>query len=385
MPMPADVLFMAPGLGTGGTERHLAWLLPGLQAEGLAVEIWNTGEDGDAAHRLRQAGVRVVSREAPLSPRHVRRLAAWTAALARQRPALVHSYLYGHHWLDAMACRMAGVAYVGSRRNLAHWRQGPVLSRERWRDRSSVAIIANSVAAADVALAEGTEARLLHVIANGIPLPSWAQAAWSQDEAWRARRADARDSLGLAQDARVVGAVMSLKPVKDPVTLLLAFAGRRDLRPGDRLVMIGEGPLSEELEQRAHALGVGGQMILAGRRSEPMELLAAFDLFCLPSRSEGSSNALLEAMAAALPVVATSVGGSSEVVAPDETGYLVAPGDSAGMARLLDQLMSDTERCRRLGREARIRAEEHFSLETMVMAHKALYQQLMPRSSSHVA
>jgi hypothetical protein len=137
MPAPVDLIYLAPGLGTGGTERHLAWLLPALQKRGLRLEVWNTGEEGDAAQRLRQSGVTVLNRRAPVSPRQVGRLAALTAALARRRPRLVHSYLYAHHWLDALACRLAGTTYVGSRRNLAHWRQGPVLARERWRDRVS--------------------------------------------------------------------------------------------------------------------------------------------------------------------------------------------------------------------------------------------------------
>ena len=227
MPDPVDLIFLAPGLGTGGTERHLAWLLPSLQRRGMRLEVWNAGAGGAAEDRLRQAGVTVQQRPSPVSVRQVGRLAAMTAALARRRPRCVHSYLYGHHWLDALACRLAGIDYIGSRRNLAHWRRGPVLARERWRDRASALIVANSAAAAQVAVTEGADRRRVRVVPNGVPIPSWAAAAWSDDQAWMARRRDARDALGLADDARVVGAVMSLKPIKDPALLLTAFAGRR--------------------------------------------------------------------------------------------------------------------------------------------------------------
>ncbi|MCZ6649676.1 MAG: glycosyltransferase [Acidobacteria bacterium] len=386
MPAPVDLIYLAPGLGTGGTERHLAWLLPALQKRGLRLEVWNTGEEGDAEKRLRQSGVTVRRRRAPVSLRQVGRLAALTAGLARLRPRLVHSYLYAHHWLDAVACRLAGTTYVGSRRNLAHWRQGPVLARERWRDRVSAVIIANSAAAAAVAVTEGTDPGRLRVIPNGVPLPSWAEHAWTDHEDWMARRRDARDALGLPDDARVVGAVMSLKPIKDPVTLVKGFAGRAGLRPGDRLVFIGEGPLAPELRSLAGSLGVAEQLVLAGRRAEPLELLAALDLFCLPSHSEGCSNAILEAMAAALPVVTTDAGGGNhEAVVAGETGRLVPAGDSTLLAAALDDLLANPDAARRLGQAGRRRARERFSLDTMVQQHVDLYAEVMAGSRSRVA
>lgn len=385
MPAPVDLVYLAPGLGTGGTESHLARLLPALQKRGLRLEVWNAGEEGDAAHRLRESGVTVLRRKIPVSPRQIGRLAALTAGLARLRPRLVHSYLYAHHWLDALACRLTGTTYVGSRRNLAHWRQGPVRARERWRDRVSAVIIANSAAAAAVAVTEGVDPGCLRVIPNGVPLPSWAEHAWTGHEGWLARRRDARDALGLPDDARVVGAVMSLKPIKDPVTLVKGFAARAGLRPEDRLVFMGEGPLAQDLKSLAGRLGVGDQLVLAGRRAEPLELLAALDLFCLPSHSEGCSNALLEAMAAALPVVATRGGGNDEAVVPGETGRLVPAGDALLLAAELDDLLEDPDAAHRLGQAGRRRARDRFSLDAMVRQHVDLYAEVMAGSLTRVA
>jgi glycosyltransferase involved in cell wall biosynthesis len=223
------------------------------------------------------------------------------------------------------------------------------------------------------------------VVPNGVPIPAWAAAAWSDDEAWTARRRDARDALGLADNARVVGAVMSLKPIKDPALLLAAFAGRKDRRPGDRLVLVGEGPLAADLERQAGGLGVADQVVFAGRRAEPQELLAAFDVFCLPSLAEGCSNALLEAMAAALPVVATDCGGNSEAVEPRVTGILVPPGQRGPLAGALDRLLGDPAAAGRMGRAGRLRAEARFSLEAMVSAHLELYAGLFQAEGFHVA
>ena len=380
-----DLIFLAPGLGTGGTERHLAWLLPALQREGIRLEVWNAGPGGAAEDRLRQAGVVVRQRPSPVSVRQLGLLTSLTTALARRRPRVVHSYLYGHHWLDALACRVAGVVYLGSRRNLAHWREGPVLARERWRDRASSLIVANSAAAADVAVAEGADRRRVQVIPNGVPLPAWASDAWSGHEAWVARRRDAREALGLPDHGRVVGAVMSLKPIKDPALLVSAFARCRERTAGDRLVLIGEGPLEADLRTQAGNLGVAEQVVFAGRRAEPQELLAALDIFCLPSRSEGCSNALLEAMAAALPVVATDCGGNAEAVDHKVSGILVPPGQAEPLITALDDLLQDPPAGEAMGLAGRRRAESLFSLEAMVKAHRDLYAGFLPAGRLHVA
>jgi glycosyltransferase involved in cell wall biosynthesis len=247
-------------------------------------------------------------------------------------------------------------------------------------------IIANSAAAAAVALAEGADPGRLRVIPNGVPLPSWAEHAWTDHEDWMARRRDARDALGLPGDARVVGSVMSLKPIKDPATLVKGFAGRAGLRPEDRLVLVGEGPLAPDLQSLAGSLGVAEQLVLAGRRTEPQELLAALDVFCLPSHSEGCSNALLEAMAAALPVVATiAAGGSDEAVVAGETGHLVPAGDATLLAEVMDDLLSNPDAAHHLGRSGRRRAQELFSLDAMVQQHFDLYAELMAGSLTRVA
>lgn len=364
---PPDLLFLAAGLGVGGTERHLARLLPALAGRGFAPRVWNAGETGTAQEELERAGIPVQAMDLPVSLRQLRRFAQPAGELARRRPALVHSYLYGRHWIDALLARLAGVPYVGARRNLAHWREGAVLARERWRDRSSVAIVANSEAVAAVARAEGAPPDRLVVIPNGVDLPP------ADDGARRRARAE----LGLGPAERVVGSVGSLKAVKDPMTLLEAFARLAATGRADRLVLIGVGPLLAPLRERAEALGCGARLLAAGARTEPVALLAAFDVFALVSRAEGFSNALVEAMAAGLPAVATRVGGNAEAVLPGETGELIAPGDVEELARVLGSILGDPARAARLGAAARGRAARHYSAQAMVDAHAALYTRLL--------
>ncbi|MFQ5719570.1 MAG: glycosyltransferase [Acidobacteriota bacterium] len=374
MSTAVEILYLVGGLGTGGTERHLARLLPLLPRQRFLPHVFNAGEAGTAASVLEEAGVVVEPFTSPVSVRDLPVFGRCVRQLRRRRPALVHSYLYGAHWLDALAARLAGVPYVGTRRNLAHWRAGPAGIRERWRDRSSQVIIASSSAAAAVARADGVRADSLRVIPNGVPVP---ELGGPRRQA--AARSEARAALGIPGAARVVGSVGGLKKIKAPVVLLRAFARRRAAATGDRLVFIGNGPEAGPLAAAARDLGLENNLVLAGRRHEPADLLAAFDVFALASTSEGFSNALLEAMAAALPVVATAVGGNNEAVVDGVCGRLVPADDEAALAGALDECLADPERAAAWGRRGRERVIGRYSMQAMVDAHVRLYERLLSR------
>jgi sugar transferase (PEP-CTERM/EpsH1 system associated) len=178
----------------------------------------------------------------------------------------------------------------------------------------------------------------------------------------------------------VIGAVGRLEPVKDQVTLARAFVEllrlRPDLRARARLLLVGDGPLRAQV---AAVLAEGGALDLGwlpGFRDDTAALYRAMDLFVLPSRREGISNTVLEAMASGLPVVATRVGGTPEVVVEGETGTLVPPGDPAALARALAAYADDPARRRAEGAAGRRRAEERFSPAAMVRSYLELYDSL---------
>ncbi len=173
-----------------------------------------------------------------------------------------------------------------------------------------------------------------------------------------------------------IGTVGRLEAVKDQGTLLEAFIRLRDLDPAVfprlRLILVGEGSLRPALEARARAAGVGDQVWFAGARDDIPELLRALDLFVLPSRAEGISNTIMEAMASGLPVVATAVGGNDELVRDGETGRLVPAEDPAALALAL-QACGDPALRRRMGAAGRVRAEAAFSLAAMVNRYLEVY------------
>ena len=192
----------------------------------------------------------------------------------------------------------------------------------------------------------------------------------------RITRDAARQELALPTDKPIVGAVGRLVPVKDHACLVEAVAllGREGLQP--MLVIAGDGPLRGATEERASALGIEHQVRLLGHRNDIERVLAALDVFVLPSRSEGLNNTILEAMAAGLPVLATRVGGADEMVVDGATGLLVEAGAPEKLATALRRLLSDPAMAATMGRAGRARAEMDFDLARTVLKYERLYTDL---------
>lgn len=179
----------------------------------------------------------------------------------------------------------------------------------------------------------------------------------------------------------VVGAVGRMQPVKDPLTLLQAFAQLHASRPQARLVWVGDGPLRVAMEDEVRRLGLGDQVWLAGDRRDVPALLRAFDAYVLPSIAEGVSNTLLEAMASALPIVATRVGGNAELLESGRSGQLVPASDAVALAQALAALLDAPALAAAQGAAARQRVEQQFSLAAMVARYRSVYQQQGSRAA----
>jgi sugar transferase (PEP-CTERM/EpsH1 system associated) len=179
----------------------------------------------------------------------------------------------------------------------------------------------------------------------------------------------------------VIGSVLRLEPVKDPMNLVRAFVHLLSrwprLRERARLVLVGNGPLYTEAERELEHAGVRRLAWLPGTRNDVAQLLRGFDAFALPSLAEGISNTILEAMASGLPVVATNVGGNSELVLDGETGLLVPRSDPEALAHALRRYIGDPELAARHGRAGRERVEREFSLEAMMRRYLAVYDDLL--------
>jgi glycosyltransferase involved in cell wall biosynthesis len=357
---PLRVALMIECDGPGGAELMMLDLATELRARGHAVLPVNlangTGWLGD---RFRAAGFAPTTFDLhrAIDFPAVRQL---TSILRDFRADIVHSHEFTMAIYGAAAARRAGARHVitmhGGLYYSLKWRRRAAL---RWAVRRSDALVGVSAATAGALRHYLGDARV-HVIPNGIPLRTGARD--------RVRR-----ELAIAPGELLIVSVGNLYPVKGHAVLVDALATLRE-RSGWRLAIAGRGEEEPRLRAQAAAAGIGDRIHLLGFRDDIADVLAAGDLFAMPSLSEGLPLALVEAMSFGLPVVVSRVGGVPEVVTDGVEGLLVPPSDSAALAAAIRSLLDDTALRRRQGDAARTRALRDFAIGTMVDRYERLYR-----------
>jgi glycosyltransferase involved in cell wall biosynthesis len=219
---------------------------------------------------------------------------------------------------------------------------------------------------------EGCPAGKIRVIPNGIDV-----------ERFRPREPDGRlrEQLGLDPTAPVAGIVAALRPEKNHAMFLRVASLVRQKMPTARFLVVGDGPERAALESLAQELGVSEAVCFLGTRSDVPELLSLVDVLLLTSHSEANPICLLEAMAAGKPVVATRVGSVSESVQPGRNGFLVDPGDAAGMADCAGELLGDRRRVAEMGRVGREYVVAHGSVDRMVRGYEEMIEEIYERKA----
>lgn len=182
-----------------------------------------------------------------------------------------------------------------------------------------------------------------------------------------------RAALGLQEDDIVLANVARLVPYKNHKLLISAFSELLRQHPNVRLLLIGEGPLRSELEAMSSELGLSERVVFLGYRSDVADILAASDIFVMPSVAEGLPVAALEAMAVGLPIVASTGHGIRQVVRPNETGILVPPTQAMAWCCALAELVTDSTKRRRMGERGRRVAEAQFDIQATVDRYETLY------------
>jgi len=279
---------------------------------------------------------------------------------------IVHGYQWRPSLVGAIVGRLARVPLVlASKRSLTG---ADTTARFGWRmiARWVDTLIANAEALREEAEAQGIVARW-YVIPTGVEVEHFRVGPTS---------AEAKTALGLDPARPVVGTVGRLEARKGHDHFLVAARAIVAMANGRRpqMLIVGDGPLRRELTARAAELGIADQVTFTGTLDDVRGALAAMDVFVLPSRAEGLSNALLEAMAAGRPVVATDVGGTHEAFDGDRTGVLVPPGDANAMAGAVMELVSDPARAARIGRAAQGWVEARFGAAATVARLEQLYR-----------
>jgi len=224
-------------------------------------------------------------------------------------------------------------------------------------------VVTVSASICETLIRNGVSSSRVSVIYEGVDLDWFDQQMTRLALQWRGRT--------------LVGTVAHLSSEKGHETLRRALAELKNCCPEALLLIVGDGELRAELEATVIDLGISDQVKFLGFRSDVEGLLKQFDIFCLPSLSEGLSSAILAAMAARLPVVATSVGGIPELVQNSVTGKLVKPNQPHELALALETLLKDQALRERMGNAGRQRVDSHFSLQQKLDATERAYEELL--------
>jgi glycosyltransferase involved in cell wall biosynthesis len=358
---PATVVHMVEGLQTGGLEKVVHSLAVAHDRSRFAPEVWCLARGGELAEAIATRGVpvRILGMQARPSPGFLLGLAR---ELRRSRAGIVHCHGY-------TACTVGRVAAVLARIPLifAHvhtqglWLAPRQRRIERLLSRFSAKVICVSESVRQfVVREERIPGGRTAVVYNGIPDPRLPAGG------------EARRTLGIPDAATVVACIASLEPHKGHADLIEAARIARRGLDGLVLLLVGDGSLRGALERQAREAGVPTQF--PGRLDDVGPALAAMDVMVLLSRQrEGSSLALVEAMAASKPVVATRVGGMPEVVAEGVTGVLCEPQQPQQAAAAIRRILESPDLMRAMGAAGRRAFLARFTVDRMVSAIETLY------------
>lgn len=371
------VVQLVTSFGLGGTERQLLELLRGLDAQRWRSRLICFRRSGALLSEVCKLGHD--PRELPLGGSLMRvhtalvvaRLARW---IREEGADLVHCHDLYSVLLGVPAARLAGVPVLASRRDLGHHVTAVQRPMLRWALRNATRVLANAATVASQAEREdGVPAANIAIVPNGLDLARFDA---------RARSLEAPAPLRVPGGPPVVLTVARMTyPAKGHDDLITAIPlVRRELDA--RFVLVGDGPREAELRRHADQVGASPALTFLGRRTDVPALLARADVVCHPARMEGLPNAVMEAMAAARPLVATAVGGTPELMKDGVHGMLVRPEDPAALARGIVGLLRDPARAAEMAAAARARIAASFTLEQLVARIDRLYGEMIPAAAA---
>lgn len=377
------ILVLIGSLDVGGAERHLSRVLPRLQSVGWKVVVLPWWRGGPLCATLRSTGVEVLeswasrisckSKIIRLTIGVVLAFAQISSNLFRHRKGAVSFYLPQSYWIGAplailFRCR---IRIMNRRSSNNYFGKLPLFFRyyEMALHRKMSVIVGNSSFIIKDLISEGVKHDKIKLIFNGIEMEDW-----KFDHG--ARLAD-RLNLDLSSDHKILVCVANLIPYKGHADLIAALS-RLQWRQDWRLLIVGSDPLglSREFAALAASLGIEDKILFLGPRHDIPRILNASDIGVLASHEEGLPNAVLEYMAAGLPVIATSVGGMPDLVVDGETGLLVPPLAPDDLFEATQALLESPDMRRRFGAAGRRRVEQAFGVDVEVSEYDRLYATL---------
>lgn len=359
------LFMMMDSLRTGGSERQFSLMAGAFRRVPFDLYLGCLQRCGKFLEDLGEIG------EYPtgggfLTLRALRSLGRLTRLLRQTRIEVAHSFDFYTNIMLIPAARLAGVPVViASQRQLGDLLKPMQRRVQNIAFRLADCVVCNSLAATDQLAREGVPKSKLTVISNGVPPEAFLGAA---------------PALPPEPGVMRIGMIARMNDrAKNQALFLRAAAGIASRFPLAQFVLAGDGPFRKEWEELAWQLGIGPRTRFLGERHDITSVLAAVDVIVSPSRSESLSNAILEAMAAGRPVVATRVGGNPELVRDRETGLLVAPEDEGALAAAMETMLVSPHLAREWGENARRIAQANFTLDHARERFEQLYKDLLAR------
>jgi glycosyltransferase involved in cell wall biosynthesis len=364
---PLKVLVFQNRFRLGGQERQTVLNVRTMDRSRFVPVVAVLHLDGEHLADLAAAGVRPLVFD--VGSRMLRPNTAWQVGrlvrfIRAEGIALVHAQDLYTNVLGTLAAKAAGVPSIVTRVDLGHnvigYRRPLLGLASRRADR----VLVNAMCIRDLAIREGVEPDQVVVVRNGVDLADLDRAA--------ARAAEPPD----VEPGGVVCVANMHHPVKGQTDLLIAMKEVVRERPEAHLVLVGDGVRRPLLEKQARQLGIAHRCHFVGHRLDGPAIVGRQAIAVSASHAEGISNAILEAMALRLPLVATAVGGSPELVREAHNGFLVPPGAPAALARRILDLYRDPQLRREMGERGRKIVEREFDVEQMRLSYDSLYQDL---------
>lgn len=365
----ARILFVSTSTTVGGAEKTLFALATLIDHRRFPVAgVVSVKPEGHYARRLREQGVEVHSLNLAdgAKPADARTLAA---IIDRERPDIVHAVMYQAIQLARMAKPLSSVPFrlVTSPRVNYRSRSFATLLVDRWLKKRDDLLIAECEASRKFLIEkQGYAPAKVIVIRNGVDLAGWPAS--------KIDRQKKRLELRLGAGDLLIGAIGRLDKQKGFATLIEAMSHLKGTPL--RCAILGDGPEHDRLQALIRKFELEKTVWLLGEKGEIPSWLSAFDLYCLPSLWEGLPNALLEAMALGLPVVASRVDGVPEAVTDGKDGLLVPPSKPEALAKALKSLADDAEKRAALGAAAKAVVSERFTLRRMIEEYERAYDGL---------
>lgn len=358
-------------LEIGGMETVIANIARNIDHDLYRLLIICVSTIGPIGYELRNKGIKVI--QLPRMPRIISFLypKVLIDILRAEKADILHCHS-GCWYKAAIAGKFAGVKGIIY---TEHGRQVPDYKSTIFFDRA-VSKITDYVVPVSKNLSNyfkkiiKIDSRKIYEINNGIDTDYFSP---------QKKDKELLEKLGITDDALMIGNIARLAPVKDHIALIKAFALTEKHCPDIRLLIIGDGPERANLEKLVTELNLSNKITLLGFRRNIKGILSVLDLFILSSISEGISITILEAMACGKPVIATDVGGNSEIIAEGVSGFLVPPKDIKAMAEKITFFYDDRSVGKSIGRRAREYVIGNFSVQEMTLNYEKLYRELYYR------